>query len=210
MAVAEGDTPEAMRIRAAVRADFDAIVGVLCRAFDADPVTNWLLRQDAGREAAFSRFYRLSLSLVFPYGQVFVTEGVRGVALWAPPGRWGSGWWQQVLQLPGFVRSVGLRRLPARMPHVLALEARHPRSPAHFYLFGLAVDPAMQGQGIGGALLRHVLERCDRERIPAYLESSTPRNKRLYERHGFKVTERFVLGPDGPPVWLMWRDPQAD
>jgi hypothetical protein len=43
--------------------------------------------------------------------------------------------------------------------------------------------------------------------VPAYLEASTPRNRALYERHGFTVTEEFVLGKGSPPLWRMWREP---
>jgi hypothetical protein len=33
--------------------------------------------------------------------------------------------------------------------------------------------------------LSPVLERCDRQGVRAYLDITTTRNKRLYERHGF-------------------------
>ena len=43
--------------------------------------------------------------------------------------------------------------------------------------------------------------------MPAYLEASSPRNRALYERHGFAVTEEFFLGKGSPPLWRMWREP---
>jgi ribosomal protein S18 acetylase RimI-like enzyme len=64
------------------------------------------------------------------------------------------------------------------------MERYHPQEPC-WYLPLIGVDPAHQGRGHGSALLRHALERVDRERLPAYLESSNPRNIPLYERHGF-------------------------
>ncbi|WP_194373262.1 GNAT family N-acetyltransferase, partial [Streptomyces alkaliphilus] len=42
-----------------------------------------------------------------------------------------------------------------------------------------------RGQGVGGALLAHGLERADREGLPSYLVSSNEHNRRLYRRHGF-------------------------
>ncbi|QYC38272.1 Acetyltransferase (GNAT) family protein [Nonomuraea coxensis DSM 45129] len=51
----------------------------------------------------------------------------------------------------------------------------------HFYL-----DPTAQGSGIGSAVLRELLERCDREDATVrliVLRGSPAR--RLYERHGF-------------------------
>ena len=190
--------------------DVSALTGVLSRAFDVDPVMNWVLRQDAGRPAAFEWMFRLSLALTLPQGNVYTTADRNAAALWAPPGkwRWRAGWFRQLHQAPGFVRAVGLRRMPRVLPAVSALEARHPQLP-HFYLFQLAVDPTQQGRGIGSALLRHTLEACDRDGHPAYLENSNPRNGPLYERHGFTVLERHRIGGDGPPLWLMWREPGA-
>ena len=53
-----------------------------------------------------------------------------------------------------------------------------------------------------------VLARCDADGIPAYLESTKPRNIAFYERHGFAVTGTIAPAPDGPPMWCMWRDPK--
>src|SRR5205809_572948 len=76
----------------------------------------------------------------------------------------------------------------------------------HAYLFLLGARPRWQSRGLGSALLRTVLEQCDREGTPAYLEASSPDNRRLYLRHGFEVTGEIAL-PDGPSMWPMWRAP---
>ncbi|MGI5284462.1 GNAT family N-acetyltransferase [Nonomuraea polychroma] len=53
----------------------------------------------------------------------------------------------------------------------------------HFYL-----DPELQGKGIGSAVLRRLLEQCDREDAVVRLNvlQGSPA-RRLYERHGFTV-----------------------
>ncbi|MGB0096249.1 MAG: GNAT family N-acetyltransferase, partial [Solirubrobacteraceae bacterium] len=61
-------------------------------------------------------------------------------------------------------------------------------------------------QGIGSALMKPMLDRCDRDGMPAYLEATSERNRRLYLRHGFDVTGEIRL-PDGPSMWPMWREP---
>jgi hypothetical protein len=49
--------------------------------------------------------------------------------------------------------------------------------------------------------MQPVLERCDREMIPAYLEASASRNRALYARNGFEVVEEVQL-PVGAPAHL--------
>jgi len=87
-----------------------------------------------------------------------------------------------------------------------AIEARHPHE-RHYYLPVIGIRPEWQGRGFGSALLRPILERCDREVTPAYLETANPANLGLYERHGFAVRERLDLR-DGLRVWTMLRIPR--
>ncbi len=93
---------------------------------------------------------------------------------------------------------------------VVAMNARaeqhHPETP-HWYLALLGVDPAAQGRGYGPHLTRPILDRCDAERTPAYLETGTERNVTLYRGLGFEVSDEFDLPRGGPPVWCMWREP---
>jgi GNAT superfamily N-acetyltransferase len=72
----------------------------------------------------------------------------------------------------------------------------------------IGVEPEWCGKGFGAALMQPILERCDRERLPAHLEATTPRNRALYERLGFEVVEEITV-KDSPPAWPMWREPQA-
>jgi GNAT superfamily N-acetyltransferase len=84
-----------------------------------------------------------------------------------------------------------------------------PPAGSYWYLQFMGVAPAWQGQGLGSALMAPVLARCDREGVRAYLDATSERNKRLYERHGFEAEEPFAP-PGGPPLWPMWRQPASD
>ena len=78
----------------------------------------------------------------------------------------------------------------------------------HFYLQGLGTDPDRQGEGLGSAVMQPVLERCDADGLPAYLESTKERNVGFYEQHGFEVVGKEQIASDGPMLWLMWREPR--
>ena len=110
-------------------------------------------------------------------------------------------------------RSVRPPRLSAGLRpssrHRLAVSVRggpaHPREEPHWYLAIIGVDPVRQGYGVGAALLRSRLRRCDEEGLPAYLESSKLENVPLYQHFGFHVTGTLGLPEGAPVVNTMWR-----
>lgn len=95
-----------------------------------------------------------------------------------------------------------------RLFELMALMDEHHPHAALYYLQLLGVDPGAQGCGIGSALLAAVLTQADRDGVPAYLEATSERNAKLYEKHGFIATGTLTL-PGGPPLYPMWREPKA-
>lgn len=76
----------------------------------------------------------------------------------------------------------------------------------HWYLPPIGVGLVAQGRGLGSALLRHAPAICDSDGLLAYLEATNPRNRDLYERHGFNVVGVIQAG-SSPPIWAMRREP---
>ena len=182
------------------------LAAVRARAFYDDPAAQWMLPDGSRRLRMLDASFGLGLrKLWLPHDECYTTDGIVGAAVWEPPGQWHVPIRKQLRLLPAIARIYRLF-LPRYVRAVGALESNHPTK-RHYYLFFMGVDPECQGRGIGSALIRPILDRCDRERVPAYLEASTPRNRVLYERHGFAVTEEFKLGKGSPPLWRMWREP---
>ncbi len=199
----EGETA-----RSATAADAPRIAAALAAAFYDDPIASWLLRDGSRRMRQLERGFGLFLRrLYLPAGECLTTEHVAGGALWLPPGRWQASLAAQLRVLAGLAGISG-RSFPRFLRYSRLLESKHPRED-HYYLPYMGVEPGRQGRGIGTALLRPVLERCDSDRLPAYLEASSPRNRDLYKRHGFEVVEVVELEAGGPVHWLMWREPRS-
>ena len=82
-------------------------------------------------------------------------------------------------------------RTPLRV--IGQMDKAHPRFPL-WYLPWLGVDPALQGQGLGGELMEHCLRIVDKDRLPAYLETPNPRTIPFYKRYGFELTGEARAG----------------
>jgi GNAT superfamily N-acetyltransferase len=194
-----------MQVRVANVEDHAALTGVLARAFDDDPIMRWVFPSPRHRARYGGEFFRWWLWRTARDPVTWTMHGLTGAAIWALPDRW-----QVTLpQLARLVRWTG-RGIGWRGPLVTwgmsKVEWNHPRG-KHLYLGVLGVEPRRQGTGVGSQLIAPGLELCDREGLPAYLETGRERNIAFYARHGFRVTGRLTL-PNGPPVWLMRRDPR--
>lgn len=194
-------------VRRATAKDVPQLARVLARAFLDDPVARWSCRPDRLRLRMLERFNAIRLRQLLAEEEVWTTDALTSVALWAPPKRWRTTPRQDLEMSLPLLRPRLLHRLPLVFAGMARLELSHPHDPPHWYLAILGTDPSAQGQGHGSAALGPVLERCDSDGVGAYLESSKESNIAFYARHGFRVSGELRL-PRGPRLWPMWRDPR--
>ena len=202
---------ETTRITRLSASQVRAATNTLVRAFREDPVARYLFPEDKRRARLMPWYLGSAARYCQPYGEVYATGNVDGVAAWLPPGKTRVANYWHMLRSGMLLAPLKVR--PAEFSRLMALrkytEAAHERwAPMrHWYLFVLGVEPSRQGHGIGGALLEPVLGRADAGETPCYLETQYERNVPFYERHGFKVVQVGSVSDDGPRFWAMLRKP---
>jgi GNAT superfamily N-acetyltransferase len=147
-------------------ADLDALSQVIADALCPRAPSRWLIADPAARRAILPGYFRIYAEHAIAVGVIHTTPDRAAAAPWT--GRFQA--------------------------FDTALDARHLAGVAHHHLALLAVRPDRQGQGTGTALLRAHHQELDRDGIPAYLEGSDLRTRRIYLRHGY--------GDHGPPIQL--------
>ncbi len=175
-------------------------IATLVLAFSADPIMRWLYPEPTRYVTAFPEL------LVAFGGASFAEETVWGlgdfsaVALWMRPGVDPDG--------PATVAHLEATVLGDRLDEMLAMlgqmDGAHPTTPL-WYLPWFGTDCHRQGEGMGSQLMRGCLAIVDRDHLPAYLDSTNPRNVPFYERNGFEVAAESQAG-SSPPIISMLRD----
>lgn len=198
------ETPETADMRS-----LEAVAIDLADAFISDPLLSWVSRTDTKRDAARAALFRLILrEFVLGVGQILRPSVGGAAAVWMPSERLGPNpLMKELAAIPTILGLCGWSRLPRFLKMRAALSEHHPMETPHDYLFMLGVSPAAQGHGIGSRLLKFRTDQLDAARRPAFLETATEANVRLYSRHGFEVIDHYRPGAEGPLVWAMWREP---
>jgi ribosomal protein S18 acetylase RimI-like enzyme len=190
-------------VRKAEESDVPRLAQLLTTAFWDDPGDAWLFPDADERPRLQTAFYGCAVRAYLPCGEVYTTDGLDAVAVWIPPDV------DEEVEdaLMGSLFDTIPEAYHPRMRQVFAaLDEVQPDEP-HYHLLVIATAPERRSQGVGSALMRPVLERCDRAGTGAYLEASNEPNRRLYARHGFEVIGELEIG-GGVRVWPMWRKPR--
>ena len=181
----------------------ERVYGALTLAFAADPASRWLFTEADSFLVNFPKFARALAGPALQNGTGLAMDNYAAVALWLAPGQ---GPDEQTLG--ELIETAVAREKQDDMAAVVEEMGRyHPEGP-HWYLPLIGVEPSRQGQGLGSALLRTSLSRCDADGLPAYLESCNPKNQPLYERHGFEAIGEIKIR-SCPPIVPMLRRPRS-
>ena len=195
----------------ATAGDLPGVAADLAAAFAGDVMFDWFLRDDARRDEARVRFFRLLVSrMAFGTGRIERPATGGAAALWMPFESVGpTPLMTELRALPTLLFTTGLGRLSRLSALRADMDRHHPVDRPHAYLWFLGVTPEAQGRGVGSRLLKVATDRLDAAGQAAYLETQTERNISLYSRHGFRVISEHKPRPDAPPLWSMWRDPEG-
>lgn len=176
-------------------------IATLTLAFASDPANRWCWPGTGEFLAAFPAFVRALGGRALAHESGFEIADGAGVALWLPPGVEPDE--AQLIEI--VQRTMHASRQSDLFEVIQQIGQYHPREP-HWYLPFVGVEPLHQNRGLGALVLRPILERCDREQLPAYLESTNPRNIPFYESLGFASMGTIQAGKS-PEIVPMLREP---
>jgi hypothetical protein len=162
-------------VRDARAAELPRLAAVLAGSYAGCPAWRFYLPPESRRrEERMERFFGALLGALYLDGserRCLTTAAGDGAALWDPPNGWKMSAGENARMFAAMLRTFRAG-LPRAVRWFSTLESGHPTEP-HYYLSALGVAPGAGRQAVE-ALLDPVLERCDSEGIPAYLETGRP------------------------------------
>ncbi|MGD9115921.1 MAG: GNAT family N-acetyltransferase [Dehalococcoidia bacterium] len=182
---------------------------VLSRAFRNDPMLVAYIPDAVKRQKRLRTMFRIELGHAVEHGEVYaVSPDFEGVAVWLPSTAPEMSLWTMLrgggLKLL-FTSSWGFLNRMKKDDDFASGRRRKLAPNPHWYLAVLGVDPDFQGRGCASRLLKPMLARLDREKIPAYLETDVEGYVAMYQHFGFKVIEEAVLPGSGSRMWVLLR-----
>lgn len=178
-------------------------IQVIHDAFRHDRIVRWIWPEEHSFEEAMPRFIAAFGGGAFSCGSADVLGDDRAAALWLPYGTVPDE--ESVMEI--LTTSVSPNRHSEIFGMFEQMERLHPTEP-HWYLPLIGVREEFQGRGYGSVLMRHALDRCDRDGLPAYLEATSSRNVPFYENFGFR-TIGIIQSGTSPELYAMLRPAQA-
>ena len=189
-------------VRVAQPGERHRVVDTITSAFESDPAARWMYPDQKHYRRFFPALIDALGGRAIEHGAAYIAEGFSGAAMWLPPGI--SPDEAALMDLVDSTVDASLKEAAFTMFEHMG--HYHPHEP-HWYLPLIGVTPSHQGAGVGGLLLEYALARCDRDRLPAYLEATSRRSVPLYRRYGFEPIAVIDAGAGAPPIVPMVRQP---
>ena len=189
------------------------MVAALARAFYDDPLFGYFVPDPVSQCKGLLTFMGASVADAKQFGEIWIARTGGKIAcgaVWLPPGAYPRGVRRDLMTylrtLPTLVHCG--RRLGRAVALLTAVDkVHHEIHEPHYYLAILGTDPEFQRAGAAGAALAPVLERCDTEGLPAYLETQKEANIAYYARHRFELVQKIEIA-GCPPIWTLFRQPR--
>ncbi|GCC50323.1 N-acetyltransferase [Chryseotalea sanaruensis] len=180
-------------MRKATLADKHFIQNLLTQSFNDNRSVNYVVKQDKNRVERIKKLIHYSFNMCLAYGEVWVSDNQQACALILFPDKkrlsLRSLFWDMRLA----IGAISIDRISIVLKREALIKSSYPKERIA-YLWFVAVDPTVQGKGIGSSFIQELIGEYQLKERPIYLETSMGRNLPFYTRLGFEIIRTFDFG----------------
>lgn len=193
-----------MKIRKMEKQEFKQVLDTMISGFFDDPVYEYLFPDGKKRKRFLYRFLKMRLKYSMRYGEISVTDDLKGLCIWLPP--------HDMMTVKDMIRfgAIGiflmcnakekdkLFDMISFMSQVSDGVIEQP----YWYLSPICVAKEYQRRGYGKALLEYSIEKYA-NRGTLFLETQSEKNRMIYEKYGFSLLKQAMILNTKIPHFMM-------
>ncbi|MCK5401764.1 MAG: hypothetical protein KAJ28_09020 [Flavobacteriaceae bacterium] len=188
-------------MRKAAKSDMNLVVNIITETFYKNPGVNWLIKKRGTRKKKIRKLAQYAYIKSYMRDGVYISSNGKGVALCYKFNSYKFSFTELWYELRFALTAIKISRLIK----VLKREARRcsirPKSGEYYYFWFLGVLP--EGKGAGFELNNAIFEKASKDNLPIYLETTIERNKKIYERIGYKEYHYWEDKKEDITFWFL-------
>ena len=172
-----------------------------------DPIGNFMFQNEPNHLVLKRRFFRSLVTSCSPNAvRHGISQSLEAVSIWFPPGMDHSGDVDQdPFSAQDFTDPGTLEKMQAVNDVIAALTVHLSQEP-QWYLHLVAVRPQFRDRRYSSLLIRPMLARAEKERLPCTLITQSMENIRKYEHWGFKAVKEMPVARSQEKFCSMRKD----
>ncbi len=177
-------------------------VRIIAETFDANPSVNIVIGEGGNRRKKISRLADYAFVKALNRNGAYLSDNKKGTALCFKSSDSAFSVREIYLELR-FAFSIPIKKVFQTLKRESYIK-KHRIEGEHLYFWFLGVE---KGGGKAGFELKdYLFELSRKEQLPIILETSVERNRKVYERYGFRVYHEWADSGDGKTLWFMVRE----
>ena len=180
----------------------ERIIEILAECFDRNKSVNWIVKQDDKRKERVKVLLDYSVDICLNSDLVFLTDDLAGVILCHSSDDRLPVLQETLLSLKLILKVTGLAGIVKAFKREKYIRSFHPRE-EYIYIWFIGVDKTARRRGVGGTLVKHILEISNHGKRPVYLETSVEENLAFYQHFGFELYKEAEEEIFGFPLYFL-------
>lgn len=180
-------------MRLATRSDKGLVLNILTNSFLENKSVNYLIPNDHKHKERVRALMDYSFETCYAFGKVLISDDSEAVALICFHENKKTTLQSLVWEAKLVFNGIGIGNVSKAMAREKKIAQNYPQTP-FYYLWFIAVNPVLQGKGIGSKFLNEIRNDAAAMKRPIYLETSTMRNLPFYHNAGLNEYATLDFG----------------